>query len=106
VIVGRVTRVWFLAGVGKGSFLLITMYRPMVKQPECEADNTHPSSAKVTNPWSYTSTPLYIFMVWYVVKHKNSDWVACLLSDSVWFSNGNQEGPFPNQLHCVPTECR
>jgi hypothetical protein len=28
-----------------------------VKQPGCEADHSPPSSAKVKNAWSYTSTP-------------------------------------------------
>jgi len=30
---------------------------PGVKQPEREADHSPPSSAKVKNDWSYTSTP-------------------------------------------------
>jgi hypothetical protein len=41
----------------------------MVKQLGHEADNPCPSSAKVKNAWSYTSTPPYIFMVWCLVKN-------------------------------------
>jgi hypothetical protein len=33
---------------------------------------TIPSSrAEVKNAWSYTSTPQYVFMAWYLVKHKD-----------------------------------
>jgi hypothetical protein len=35
---------------------------PGVKRPEREAGNSPPSSAKVKNEWSYTSTPQYIFI--------------------------------------------
>jgi len=37
---------------------------PGVKQPACEADYLPPSGAEV-NVWSYTSTPLYVFMAWH-----------------------------------------
>jgi len=35
----------------------------------CEADHSPPSSTEVQNAWSYTSTPRYVFMAWYIVKH-------------------------------------
>jgi hypothetical protein len=35
-----------------------------VKRPGREADHSSPSSAKVKNEWSYTSTPQYAFMAW------------------------------------------
>jgi hypothetical protein len=35
---------------------------PGVKQMGCEAHRSPPSSAKVKNEWSYTSTPPYAFM--------------------------------------------
>jgi hypothetical protein len=52
-----------------------------VKQLRCEADHSLPSSPEVKNAWSFISTPPYIFMVWYLstgyifmafylVKHK------------------------------------
>jgi hypothetical protein len=33
-------------------------------------DHSPPSSVEVTNLWSYTSTPLYVFMVWCFVKYR------------------------------------
>jgi len=41
-----------------------------------EADYSLPSSAKVRNAQSYTSTPLYIFMVlvWCSIKQRMSSW--------------------------------
>jgi hypothetical protein len=42
-----------------------------VKWLGCEADNSPPSSAKVKNAWSYTSTSLYVFMVWHLSKHRD-----------------------------------
>jgi hypothetical protein len=35
----------------------------------CEADHSPASSTKVKNMLSYTSTPPYIFMAWYFIKH-------------------------------------
>jgi hypothetical protein len=29
-------------------------------------------SVEVKNAWSYTSTPQYVFMVWYFVKHSDN----------------------------------
>jgi hypothetical protein len=37
-----------------------------------EADRTSLSSVKVRNVWSYTSTPLTVFMVWFLFKHRKS----------------------------------
>jgi hypothetical protein len=42
------------------------------KRPECEADHSPPSSAEENNAWSYTSTPQYVFMAWYKVKHRDN----------------------------------
>jgi len=39
-----------------------------VKWQGREADHLPPSSAKVVNAWSYTSTPQYTFMAWYSIK--------------------------------------
>jgi hypothetical protein len=41
-----------------------------VKRPGREADHSPPSSAEVKNAWSYTSTPQYVFMSWYLVEHR------------------------------------
>jgi hypothetical protein len=35
-----------------------------------EADHSPPSSVKVKNVWSYTSTPQYVFMVQCLLKHR------------------------------------
>jgi hypothetical protein len=43
-----------------------------VKRPGPEADHSPPSSAEVKNAWSYTSTPQYVFMTWYLVKHRDN----------------------------------
>jgi len=42
---------------------------PGVKRPGLEADHLPPSSAEVKNRWSYTSTPPYVLMALYLVKH-------------------------------------
>jgi hypothetical protein len=67
---------------GPGIFLFTTVYRQAlgptqspiqwvpgtlslgVKRPRHEANNSPSSTAEVKNPWSYTSTPQYAFMVW------------------------------------------
>jgi hypothetical protein len=41
-----------------------------VKRPGHEADYKPPSSAEVKNAWSYNSIPQYVFMEWYLVKHR------------------------------------
>jgi hypothetical protein len=43
-----------------------------VKRPGRGADQSPPSSAKVKDTWSYTSTPHYVFMVWCLVKHRDN----------------------------------
>jgi hypothetical protein len=42
------------------------------KAARCEADHSPPSSAEVKNSWSYTSTPQYVFVAWFLVKHRNN----------------------------------
>jgi len=43
----------------------------VVKRPEREADHSPPSTAQVKTAWMYTSTPPYVFMPWYFVKHRD-----------------------------------
>jgi hypothetical protein len=38
--------------------------------PWREPDHSPPNSNEVKNVWSYTSTPAYVFMVWYFIKHQ------------------------------------
>jgi hypothetical protein len=37
-----------------------------------EAEHSLPSGSVVKNKWNYTSTPPYIFMVWYLVKYRDN----------------------------------
>jgi hypothetical protein len=45
---------------------------PGVKWPGHENDHLPPSRAKVKNAWNYTSTPQYVFMTSYLVKHRDN----------------------------------
>jgi hypothetical protein len=46
------------------------------------ADHSPSSSAEAKNAWRYMSTPLYIFMVWCLVKHTDNftftHWIGCV----------------------------
>jgi hypothetical protein len=44
---------------------------PGVKQPGREGDHSPPSIAKFKHAWRYTP-PQYIFMAWYLVKHRGN----------------------------------
>jgi hypothetical protein len=41
---------------------------PRIKRPGREADHSPTSRAEVKNAWSYSCTPLYVFMAWCLVK--------------------------------------
>jgi len=43
-----------------------------IKWPERESIHLHPSSAEIKNAWSYTSTPPYVFMAWYLISKGTS----------------------------------
>jgi hypothetical protein len=43
-----------------------------VKLPGRESDHSPPSIAEFKNVWSYTSTPPYVFMAWYLVKQREN----------------------------------
>jgi hypothetical protein len=43
-----------------------------VKRLGREADHSPPPSAEVKNAWSYTSTSQYVFMVWCLVRHRDT----------------------------------
>jgi hypothetical protein len=45
---------------------------PVVKHLGSEADHSLPSSAEIRNVWCYTPTPHYVFLVWCLVKHRDS----------------------------------
>jgi hypothetical protein len=46
--------------------------RTEAKRPGREADHSPPSNAEVKNPWNYTSIPPYVYMAWYLIKHKEN----------------------------------
>jgi hypothetical protein len=46
---------------------------PYIKRPGREADHSPPSSAKIKNAWSYTSTPQYASLAWCSVNKKHRD---------------------------------
>jgi len=50
-----------------------------IKQNGREADHFSLYSADVRNAWIYTSTPPYIFIVWYLVKHRDFTFSFILL---------------------------
>jgi hypothetical protein len=52
---------------------------PGVKQPGCEADHSPLSNAEVKNTWSYTSTPQYAFMAWWLITQETSQWPWCVV---------------------------
>jgi hypothetical protein len=79
------TRVWFLAGqdfsvhhsiqtssgAHPASYPVGTRVLSVgVQWPGYEANHSLPSSAEVKNAWSYISMPLYVCMVWYLVKQQ------------------------------------
>jgi hypothetical protein len=49
-----------------------------LKQPRREADHSPLSSVEVKNAWRHTSTPQYVFMAWYLVKHGDNFTFTCL----------------------------
>jgi len=59
-----------------------------LKRPGSEAGHLRPSSAGVKNGWSYTSTPLYVFMVWFLVKHRD---IFTFYLHKVHLKKGNTE---------------
>jgi hypothetical protein len=45
---------------------------PRVKWPGLVAGDSLPSTTEVKNMWSYTSTPPYILMVWFLINHRDN----------------------------------
>jgi hypothetical protein len=43
-----------------------------VEVSERDADHSAPSITGVKNAWSYTPTPQYVFMAWFLVKNRNN----------------------------------
>jgi hypothetical protein len=64
---------------------------PGVKRPERESDHSHLSRADVKNARSYTCTPQYVFMAWYLVKHRDN-FTFALLIINVDYTASNDTG--------------
>jgi hypothetical protein len=45
---------------------------PLVRGEGYEVDHSPPSRAEIKNAWSYISTHLYVFIVWYLVKPREN----------------------------------
>jgi hypothetical protein len=45
---------------------------PGVKRPGREVHHSSQSNVEIKNIWIYTSTPPYVFMAWYLVKHRDN----------------------------------
>jgi hypothetical protein len=43
-----------------------------VKRPRLETDHSPPPNARIKRTWSYTSTPLYVFMPWCLIKLRDN----------------------------------
>jgi hypothetical protein len=43
---------------------------PVLNCPGSEGGPFTSSSVRVKNAWNYTSTPLYVFVAWYLAKHR------------------------------------
>jgi hypothetical protein len=50
-------------------------------RPRSEADHLFPPNTEVKKAWNYTSTPQYVFMAWYLVKHVTTLHLPC---NTVW----------------------
>ena len=46
------------------SYAMAQEFRPGLKRPGCENDHSHSSSDEVKNTWSYTATPIHVFVAW------------------------------------------
>jgi hypothetical protein len=73
----RPDQVWFPPVSTGGSF-------PGVKLPEREADHLRPSVAEAGNARSYSCTPPYHFMAWFLITHRHNFRLR-LLPASSWF---------------------
>jgi len=72
VIVASIHIVHTDFGAFSASYAMVTIFLRGVKRPECEADHSPLSSAKLKNAWSCTCTPQFVFVAWYLVKHRGN----------------------------------
>jgi len=72
--VGQQVQFPALAGKGSSFFITASILALGPSQPPIQwvPGGSNHSPAKVKNVWSYTSTLQYIFIAWYLLKHKNN----------------------------------
>jgi hypothetical protein len=70
----RQGRIFLFATTSLGPTQPLTQWVPVlssgVQRLGREAKHSPPSSAEVKNAWSYTSTPSYVCVTWYLVMHQ------------------------------------
>jgi len=72
--------VFYRVHTGSGAHPASCLMVPGVKRPGRVADRSPSSTAEVKNAWSYTSTPQYVFISWFLVKPRDK-----LHSFMVWY---------------------
>jgi hypothetical protein len=73
-----------------------------IRRPGRKADHSPPPSAEVKNAWSYTSTHTYVFMTWYLIKHRDIftfDMVELAVRPSSWIYVPPQEITELHEVH-------
>jgi hypothetical protein len=66
------------------------VFSPGLNRPGHETDQSSSSNAQVKNAWSYTFHSPYVFMVRYLVKHRNNFITTYIRSRQVSISNETQ----------------
>jgi hypothetical protein len=66
-----------------------------------EADHSPPSIAEVKNAWSHTSTLPYVFMAWYLVKHRNFTFTFTFVSQVDNYPQLSQRGCIYDAVCCM-----
>jgi hypothetical protein len=51
---------------------ILDVLSPEIKRPKCETDRSVPSDAKAKNTRSCTSTSPYVFVTWFLKKHRDT----------------------------------
>jgi len=70
-----------------------------VKRPWQGADHSPPITATVEYAWSYASIPPYVFMAWYLVKHRGN-FTICTLEVYTYFGLCAKRVYFCEKIYC------
>jgi hypothetical protein len=68
--------------------------------PVREPDRSPPSTAEIKNAWSHDFSPTYVFMAWYLFKHRGNFTFTFYLPTYL-ISRGRDTLPFPEALKRV-----